>query len=90
MATRNHQDAFTRGRAIGKFEKGYSLTSVASRAWKDFPRRSTAVKKVSVGRSSKTMASDDRYIVVRAKRDLDLTEGNAAQQLRTATGGYLF
>ena len=32
MATRNHQDAFTRGRKIGKLEKERSLTSDAHKS----------------------------------------------------------
>ena len=96
MATRNHQDVFTRGRMIGRLEDGRSVTSVAqefgidksvvSRALKAFQMAGTDVRKVDVGRPRKTTASDDRYIVVQAKRDRNQTAGNIAQQLRTATG----
>lgn len=81
---------------IGKLDEGRSLTSVAqefgidksvvSRAWKAFQMTGTAVRKVGGGRPRKTTASDDRYIVVQAKRDRNQTAGNIAQQLRTATG----
>lgn len=96
MATRNHQDAFTRGRMIGKLEDGRTVTSVAqefgidksvvSRAWKDFQRSGTAVRKVGGGRPRKKTVTDDRYIVLQAKRDRNQAAGNIAQQLLTATG----
>ena len=96
MATRNHQDVFTRGRRIVKLEEGSSVTSVAqefeidksivSRAWKAFQMTGTAVRKVGGGRPRKTISSNDRYIVVQAERDRNLTAGNIPQQLNTVTG----
>lgn len=55
MAAKNHQDAFTRCRMVGKLEEGASLTRVAqefeidkslvSRAWNAFQRASTVLRK---------------------------------------------
>ncbi|GFS49156.1 transposable element Tcb2 transposase [Trichonephila clavipes] len=78
MARRNHLDDFTRGRMIGKLEKGRTVTSVAaefginkslvSRAWKAFQTTGAAVRKVGGGRPRTTIAGDDRYIILQAKR----------------------
>ncbi|GFX83194.1 transposable element Tcb2 transposase [Trichonephila clavipes] len=63
---------------IGKLEEGRTVTSVAaefgidknvvSRAWKAFQTTGTAVRKVGGGRPRTTIAGDDRYIILQAKR----------------------
>ncbi|GFW55674.1 transposable element Tcb2 transposase [Trichonephila clavipes] len=96
MARRNHLHDFTRGRMIGKLEKGRSVTSVAAefginksvipRAWKAFQTTGTAVRKVVGGRPRTTTAGDDRYIILQAKRGKRQSASVIAQQLSTATG----
>ncbi|GFX68253.1 transposable element Tcb2 transposase [Trichonephila clavipes] len=96
MARRNHLDDFTRGRMIGKLEKGRTVTSVAaefginkivvSRAWKAFQTTCRAVRKIGGGRPRTTTAGDDRYIILQAKRGRRLSASVIAQQLSTATG----
>ncbi|GFT23742.1 DUF4817 domain-containing protein [Trichonephila clavipes] len=54
QSVRRHLDAFTRGRIIGKFEEGHSVTSMAtefgiahsivSRLWKQFQTTGTAIR----------------------------------------------
>ncbi|GFW40097.1 uncharacterized protein TNCV_5117801 [Trichonephila clavipes] len=78
MAWRNHLYDFTLGRMIGKLEEGHSLTSIAeefrinksvvSYAWKAFQTIGTAVRKIGGGHSMKTIAVDDRYIILQGKR----------------------
>ncbi|GFX11005.1 transposable element Tcb2 transposase [Trichonephila clavipes] len=78
MTRRNHLDDFTRRRMIGKLEEGRTVTSVAaefginksvvSRAGKAFQTTSTAVRKVGGGQPRPTIAGDDIYIFLQAKR----------------------
>ena len=75
---KNHPVDFKRGRMNRKLEEGRTLSSIAevfgisksvvSRDWKAFQTTETAVRKVGVGRPRKTIAVDDRYIVLQAKR----------------------
>ncbi|GFU85535.1 uncharacterized protein TNCV_2860501 [Trichonephila clavipes] len=76
---RRHLDAFTRGRIIGKLEEGISVTSVAaefgiahsivSRLWRQFQTTGTAIRGFSSGRPRGTTPTDDRYIVLQARRN---------------------
>ncbi|GFV19772.1 retrovirus-related Pol polyprotein from transposon opus [Trichonephila clavipes] len=60
QSVRRHLDTFTRGRIIGKLEKGRSVTSVApefgiahsivSRLWRQFQTTGTAIREFSSGR----------------------------------------
>ncbi|GFT60591.1 transposable element Tcb2 transposase [Trichonephila clavipes] len=96
MARRNHLDDFTRGRMIGKLEEGRTVTSVAaefginksvvSRALRAFQTTSAAVRKVGGGRPRTTIAVDDIYIFLQAKRGRRQSASVIAQQLSTATG----
>ncbi|GFX39145.1 transposable element Tcb2 transposase [Trichonephila clavipes] len=96
MARRNHLDDFTRGRMVGKLEKGRTVTSVAaecginksvvSRSWKAYQTTGTAVRKVGGGRPRTTTVGDDRYIILQAKRGRRQSASVIAQQLSTATG----
>ncbi|GFX05504.1 transposable element Tcb2 transposase [Trichonephila clavipes] len=95
MARRNHLDAFTRGRMIGKLEEGCTVTSVAaelginksavSRAWKMFQTTGTAVRKFGGGRPRTTTAGDDRNIILQVKRSRRQSASVIAEQLSTAT-----
>ncbi|GFV05814.1 HTH_Tnp_Tc3_2 domain-containing protein [Trichonephila clavipes] len=79
QSVRRHLDAFTRGRIIGKLEEGCSVTSVAaefgiahsivSRLWRQFQTTGRAIRGFSSGRTRKTTPADDRYIVLRARRN---------------------
>ncbi|GFW19948.1 transposable element Tcb2 transposase [Trichonephila clavipes] len=96
MARRNHLDDFTRGRMIGKLEKGRTVTSVAAEfginksvvscAWKAFQTTGTAVRKVGGGPPRTTTAGDDRYIILQVKRGRRQSASVIAHQLSTATG----
>ncbi|GFT02493.1 transposable element Tcb1 transposase [Trichonephila clavipes] len=79
QSVRRHLDAFARGRIIGKFEEGCSVTSVAaefgiahsivSRLWRQFQTTGTAIRGFSSGRPRGTIPADDRYIVLQARRN---------------------
>ncbi|GFU94555.1 transposable element Tcb2 transposase [Trichonephila clavipes] len=81
---------------IEKLEEGRTVTSVAaefginksvvSRAWKAFQTTGTAIRKVGDGRLRTTIAGDDRYIILQAKRGRRQSASVIAQQLSTATG----
>ncbi|GFW99015.1 transposable element Tcb2 transposase [Trichonephila clavipes] len=96
MARRNHLDDFTRGRLIGKLEKGRNVTSVAAefginksvilRAWKAFQTTGAAVRKVGGGRPRTTTAGDDRYIILQVKRGRQQSASAIAKHLCTAKG----
>ncbi|GFU81063.1 transposable element Tcb2 transposase [Trichonephila clavipes] len=78
-SVRRHLDAFTRRRIIWKLEEGRSVTSVAaefgiahsivSRLWRQFQTTETAIRGFSSGRPRGTIRSDDRYIVLQARRN---------------------
>ncbi|GFV39039.1 transposable element Tcb2 transposase [Trichonephila clavipes] len=90
------EDAFTRGRIIGKLEKGRSVTSVAaefgiahsivSRLWRQFQTTGTAIRGFSSGRPRRTTPADDRYIVLQARRNRRQTAGEVARHTTQATG----
>ncbi|GFW28823.1 uncharacterized protein TNCV_201461 [Trichonephila clavipes] len=79
QSVRRHLDAFTRGRIIVKLEEGRSVTSVAaefgiahsivSRLWRQFQTTGTAIRGFSIGRPRGTTPTDDRYIVLQARRN---------------------
>ncbi|GFX43581.1 transposable element Tcb2 transposase [Trichonephila clavipes] len=89
QSVRRHLDAFTRGRIIGKLEKGRSVTSVAaefgiahsivSRLWRQFQTTGTAIRGFSSGRPRGTKPADDRYIVLQARRNRWQTAGEIAR-----------
>ncbi|GFX53048.1 transposable element Tcb2 transposase [Trichonephila clavipes] len=70
QSVRRHLDAFTRGRIIGKLEKG----------------RRTAIRGFSSGRPRGTTPADDRYIVLQARRNRRQTAGEIARHTTQATG----
>ncbi|GFW97025.1 transposable element Tcb2 transposase [Trichonephila clavipes] len=70
QSVRRHLDAFTRGRIIGKLEEGRSVTSVAADS----------------GRPRGTTPTDDRYIVLQARRNRRQTAGEIARHTIQATG----
>ncbi|GFT29213.1 transposable element Tc1 transposase [Trichonephila clavipes] len=96
QSVRRHLDAFTRGRIIGKLEEGRSVTSVAaefgiahsivSRLWRQFQTTGTAIRGFSSGRPQGTTPSDDRYIVLQARRNRRQTAGEIARHTTQATG----
>ncbi|GFW75152.1 transposable element Tcb1 transposase [Trichonephila clavipes] len=96
QSVRRHLDAFTRGRIIGKLEKGCSVTSVAaefgiahsivSRLWRQFQTTGTAIRGFSSGRPRGTTPADDRYIVLHARRNRRQTAGEIARHTTQATG----
>ncbi|GFT58338.1 transposable element Tcb1 transposase [Trichonephila clavipes] len=92
QSVRQHLDAFTRGRIIGKLEEGRSVTSVAaefgiahsivSRLWRHFQTTGTAIRGFSSGRPRETTPADDRYIVLQARRNRRQTAGEIARHRR--------
>ncbi|GFU70164.1 transposable element Tcb2 transposase [Trichonephila clavipes] len=71
QSVRQHLDAFTRGRIIGKLEEGCSVT---------------AIRGFSSGRPRGTTLADDRYIVLQARRNRRQTAGEIARHTTQATG----
>ncbi|GFU76537.1 transposable element Tcb1 transposase [Trichonephila clavipes] len=69
QSVRRHLDAFTRGRIIGKLEEGRSVTR-------------TAIQGFSSGRPRGTTPTDDRYIVLQARRNRRQTAGKIARHRR--------
>ncbi|GFS90404.1 transposable element Tcb2 transposase [Trichonephila clavipes] len=96
QSVRRHLDAFTRGRIIGKLEEGRSETSVAaefgiahsivSRLWRQFQTTGTAIRGFSSGRPRGTTPTDDRYIVLQARRNRRQTAEKIARHTTQATG----
>ncbi|GFS73335.1 transposable element Tcb2 transposase [Trichonephila clavipes] len=96
QSVRQHLDAFTPGRIIGKLEEGRSVTSVAaefgiahsivSRLWRQFQTTGTAIRGFSSGRLRGTTPADDRYIVLQARRNRRQTAGEIAKHTTQATG----
>ncbi|GFV06683.1 transposable element Tcb2 transposase [Trichonephila clavipes] len=92
QSVRRHLDAFTRGRIIGKLEEGRSVTSVAaefgiahsivSRLWRQFQTTGTAIRGFSSGRPRGTTPTDDRYIVLQARRNRRQTGGEKSLDTR--------
>ncbi|GFV26132.1 transposable element Tcb2 transposase [Trichonephila clavipes] len=95
QSVRQHLNAFTRGRIIGKLEEGRSVTSVAaefgiahiivSRLWRQFQTTGTAIRGFSSGRPRGTTPADDRYIVLQARRNRRQTAGEIARHTTQAT-----
>ncbi|GFX54230.1 uncharacterized protein TNCV_2338641 [Trichonephila clavipes] len=96
QSVRRHLDAFTRGRIIGKLEEGRSVTNVAaefgiahsivSRLWRQFQTTGTAIRGFSRGRPRGFTPTDDRYIVLQARRNRRQTAGEIARHTTQATG----
>ncbi|GFW85390.1 uncharacterized protein TNCV_144351 [Trichonephila clavipes] len=96
QSIRRHLDAFTRGRIIEKLEEGRSVTSVAaefgiahsivSRIWRQFQTTGTAIRGFSSGRPRGTTPTDDRYIVLQARKNRRQTPGEIARHTTQATG----
>ncbi|GFY26933.1 transposable element Tc3 transposase [Trichonephila clavipes] len=92
QSVRQHLDAFTRGRIIGKLEEGRSVTaefgiahSIVSRLWRQFQTTGTAIRVFSSGRPRGTTPADDRYIVLQARRNRRQTAGEIARHTTQAT-----
>ncbi|GFV39601.1 transposable element Tc1 transposase [Trichonephila clavipes] len=96
QSVRRHLEAFTRGQIIGMLEEGRSVTSVAaefgiahsivSRLWRQFQTTGTAIRGFSSGRPRGTTPSDDRYIVLQARRNRRQAAGEIARHTTQATG----
>ncbi|UYV70254.1 hypothetical protein LAZ67_7002290 [Cordylochernes scorpioides] len=83
-------------RAVGRMEAGQSQVEVAkwlnvnksvvSKIWKQFIETGTIKRKEGSGRKRKTAASEDRYLVVTAKRHREMTAIQLSNELSSATG----
>ncbi|GFV38616.1 transposable element Tcb2 transposase [Trichonephila clavipes] len=79
MSSRHHIDDFMRGRIIGKIEERRKITDVArefdiahsvvSRLWKSFKTTGMCSRRHGGGRVRSTTPTEDRYIVLSAKRN---------------------
>ncbi|GFX57275.1 transposable element Tcb1 transposase [Trichonephila clavipes] len=96
MSSRHKIDDFMRGRIIGKIEEGRKITDVArefdiahsvvSRLWKSFKTTGMCSRRHGGGRVRSTMPSEDRYIVLSAKRNRRTTAQQVANQFLSASG----
>ncbi|UYV84537.1 hypothetical protein LAZ67_X002498 [Cordylochernes scorpioides] len=83
-------------RSIGRMEAGQSQVEVAkwlnvnksvvSKIWKQFIDTGTIKRKEGSGRKRKTATSEDRYLVVTAKRNREMTAIQLYNELSSATG----
>ncbi|GFS99351.1 transposable element Tcb2 transposase [Trichonephila clavipes] len=95
MSSRHHIDDFMRGRIIGKIEEGRKITDVAkefdiahsvlSRLWKSFKTTGMCSRRQEGGRVRSTTPSEDRYIVLSAKRNRRTTAQQVANQFLAAS-----
>ncbi|GFV19872.1 transposable element Tcb2 transposase [Trichonephila clavipes] len=95
MSSRHHIDDFMRGRIIGKIEEGRNITDVArefdiahsvvSRLWKSFKTTGMCSRRHGGGRVRSTTPSEDRYIVLSAKRNRHTTAQQVANQFLAAS-----
>ncbi|GFV87561.1 transposable element Tc3 transposase [Trichonephila clavipes] len=99
MLINAYSSLLTASRIIGNLEEGHSVTSVAaefgiahsivSRLWRQFQTTGTAIRGFSSGRPRGTTPADDRYIVLRARRNRRQTAGEIASHTTHATGRSL-
>ncbi|UYV73961.1 hypothetical protein LAZ67_11001607 [Cordylochernes scorpioides] len=85
-----------KSRAVGRMEAGQSQVEVAkwlnvnksvvSKIWKQFIETGTIKRKEGSGRKIKTATSEDRYLVVTAKRHREMTAIQLSNELSSATG----
>ncbi|UYV70147.1 hypothetical protein LAZ67_7001968, partial [Cordylochernes scorpioides] len=83
-------------RAVGRMEGGQSQVEVAkwlnvnksvvSKIWKQFIETETIKRKEGSSRKRKTATSEDRYLVVTAKRHREMTAIQLSNELSSATG----
>ncbi|UYV73054.1 hypothetical protein LAZ67_10001682 [Cordylochernes scorpioides] len=83
-------------RAVGRMEAGQSQVEVAkwlnvnesvvSKIWKQFIETGTIKRKEGSGRKRKPATSEDRYLVVTAKRHREITAIQLSNELSSATG----
>ncbi|GFX54798.1 transposable element Tcb1 transposase [Trichonephila clavipes] len=96
MSSRHHVDDFMRGRIIGKIEEGRKITDVArefdiahsvvSWLWKSFTTTGMCSRRHGGGRVRSMTPSEDRYIVLSAKRNRRTTAQQVANQFLAASG----
>ncbi|GFV36564.1 transposable element Tc1 transposase [Trichonephila clavipes] len=88
-----------RGRIIGKIEEGRKITDVArefdiahsvvSRLWKSFKTTGMCSRRHGGGRVRSTVPTEDRYIVLSAKRNRHTTAQHVANQFLAASGKHI-
>ncbi|UYV84314.1 hypothetical protein LAZ67_X001824 [Cordylochernes scorpioides] len=96
MSLRNILADDLKWRAVGRMEAGQSQVEVAkwlnvnksvvSKIWKQFIETGTIKRKEGSGRKGKTATSEDRYLVVTAKRHREMTAIQLSNELSSATG----
>ncbi|UYV80547.1 hypothetical protein LAZ67_19000535 [Cordylochernes scorpioides] len=96
MSLRNILADDLKWRAVGRMEAGQSQVEVAkwlnvnksvvSKIWKQFVATGTIKRKEGSGRKRKPATSEDRYLVVTAKRHKEMTAIQLSNELSSATG----
>ncbi|XP_055927987.1 uncharacterized protein LOC129959189 [Argiope bruennichi] len=97
MSERYHLSAFNRGRIVGRLEAGQCVTIVAAAMdvsksvisrLKKASKGGNALQKHAGGRGRNTTPLEDRYVALVVKRNRNLTSGQIAANLATATGTH--
>ncbi|UYV79238.1 hypothetical protein LAZ67_17001702 [Cordylochernes scorpioides] len=96
MSLRNILADDLKWRAVGRMKAGQSQVEVAkwlnvnksvvSKIWKQFIETGTIKRKEGSGIQRKTATSEDRYLVVTAKRHREMTAIQLSNELSSATG----
>ncbi|GFV26165.1 transposable element Tc1 transposase [Trichonephila clavipes] len=96
MASRYHLEESVKWRIIGRLEAGQSITETAtclnisrqtvSKLWKQFQNDGTVVRRPGQGRKRMTIASEDRYLALTARRNRKATAHQLSSELAAATG----
>ncbi|UYV74198.1 hypothetical protein LAZ67_11002402 [Cordylochernes scorpioides] len=96
MSLRNILADDLKWRSVGRMEAGQSQVEVAKwlnvnksvvrKIWKQFIERGTIKRKEGFGRKRKIATSEDRYLVVTAKRHREMTAIQLSNELSSATG----
>ncbi|GFW08659.1 transposable element Tcb2 transposase [Trichonephila clavipes] len=83
----NHWEKLEEGRSVTSVAAEFGIAhSIVSRLWRQFKTTGTAIRGFRSGRPRGTTPTDDRYIVLQAKRNRRQTAGEIARHTTQATG----
>ncbi|GFV17673.1 transposable element Tcb2 transposase [Trichonephila clavipes] len=83
----NHWEKLEEGRSVTSVAAEFGIAhSIVSRLWRQFQTTGTAIRRFSSGRPQRTTPADDRYIVLKAKRNRRQTAGEIARHTTQAIG----
>ncbi|GFU57761.1 HTH_Tnp_Tc3_2 domain-containing protein [Trichonephila clavipes] len=75
------------GRSVTSVSAEFGIAhSIVSRLWKQFQTTGTAIRGLSSGRPRGITPTDDRYIVLQARKNRRQTAGEIARHTTQATG----